>query len=140
MKNRPTKSTAGFTLMEVMVVVVILGILATLVIPRVIDRPDEARITKARMDISAIENAMNLYRLDNFKYPEEEGVAALIPKYLSRLPKDPWGKIYHVDVPGTHGEIDIYTLGPGGGDGDADGPSDNGEPGKSSTIGNWDLE
>ena len=99
--------SSGFTLIEVMVVVIILGILAAIVVPRVMDRPDDARITKARQDIRALERALNLYKLDNFVYPTtDQGLEALVTKpagtpepknwkrYMDRLPKDPWGNTY----------------------------------------------
>lgn len=136
----------GFTLIEIMVVVVILGILAAIAVPRIMDRPDVARVTKAQQDIRTIESALKLYRLDNFRYPTtEQGLEALVEKptirpepknwkpggYLDRLPTDPWGEPYHYRNPGEHGEVDIYTYGrdgrPGGEDTDAD-------------IGNWNLE
>lgn len=144
----PYQSAAmrGFTLIEIMVVVVILGILAAIVVPRIMDRPDVARVTKARQDIRAVEGALKLYRLDNFRYPTtEQGIEALVEKptsqpeppnwkpggYLDRLPKDPWGEPYHYRNPGEHGEIDVYSYGrdgrPGGEDIDAD-------------IGNWNLD
>ena len=133
----------GFTLIEVMVVVVILSILAAIVVPRIMDRPDTARITKAQADIRALESALNLYKLDNHNYPStDEGLDALVKKgekaaawkeggYMDRLPKDPWGKEYQYLSPGAHGSIDIFSLGrdgqPGGEGMDAD-------------IGNWSLE
>lgn len=136
----------GFTLIEIMVVVVILGILAAVAVPRIMDRPDAARVTKARQDIRTIESALKLYRLDNFGYPStEQGLEALVEKpaiqpepknwkpggYLERLPTDPWGEPYHYRNPGEHGEIDVYTYGrdgrPGGEETDAD-------------IGNWNLQ
>jgi len=126
-----------------MVVVVILGILAAIIVPRVMDRPDTARITKAKQDIRVLESALNLYKLDNHVYPTtDEGLEALVQKpanatnwkeggYIARLPKDPWGRPYQYLNPGIHGAIDIFTLGrdgqPGGADIDAD-------------IGNWNLE
>ena len=146
-KQKPTSQVnqSGFTLIEVMVVVVILGILAAIIVPRVMDRPDTARIVKARQDIRALESALNLYKLDNFHYPStDQGLEALVEKpvgspearnwksggYLDRLPKDPWGGDYQYLNPGVHGEIDIYSLGadsrPGGEGIDAD-------------IGNWNL-
>lgn len=135
----------GFTLIEVMVVVFILSILAAVVVPRIMDNPDKARVTKARQDIRAIESALNLYRLDNFQYPStDQGLQALVEKpggtpepqnwkaggYLDRLPMDPWGNEYQYLSPGQNGEIDIYSLGadavPGG-----EGPAED--------IGNWTL-
>ena len=135
---------AGFTLIEVMVVVIILGILAAIVVPRVMNRPDAARVTKARQDIRAMESALNLYKLDNFVYPTtDQGLEALVNKpagtpeprnwqqYMDRLPKDPWGNDYHYLSPGTKGDVDIFTYGadgqPGGDEINAD-------------IGNWDLQ
>lgn len=136
------RHTAGFTLIEVMVVVVILGILASVVVVRVIDKPDEARITKARQDILALEGALGFYKLDNHVYPStDEGLDALVSKpasarnwkqggYVARLPKDPWNTPYQYLNPGVHGAIDIYSLGadkqPGG-------------EGINADIGNWDL-
>lgn len=129
----------GFTLIEVMVVVVILGILAALVVPRVLSRPDEARIVAARQDIGALSQALKLYRLDNQVYPTtEQGLQALVEKpttqpaapnwktggYVDRLPKDPWGRDYRYLSPGVRGEIDVFSLGrdgePGGEASDAD--------------------
>ena len=145
--NRPVGAgrPGGFTLIEVMVVVIILGILAAIVVPKIMDRPDAARITKAQQDIRAIESALNLYRLDNFNYPTtDQGIAALVEKptgfgapktwksggYLDRLPQDPWGNEYQYLSPGTHSEIDIYSLGADGQLGGED---------RNSDIGNWDL-
>ena len=135
----------GFTLIEIMVVVVIIGLLAAIIGPQVLGRVDEAKATKARGDIQALESALTLYRLDNFRYPTtEQGLRALVEKpadpnvrnwkaggYIKRLQKDPWQNDYRYENPGTRGEIDIYTLGadnaPGGEGPDAD-------------IGNWSLE
>ena len=133
----------GFTLIEIMVVVVILGILAALIVPKVISRPDEARITAAKQDVATLLQALKLYKLDNFAYPTtDQGLQALVVKpaaapipanwkaggYIDRLPKDPWGRDYRYLNPGRHGEIDVYSVGadgePGGEGNDAD-------------IGNW---
>jgi len=133
----------GFTLIEILVVVVILGILAAIVVPRVMERPGEARITRARQDIQGIVTALNIYRLDNFIYPSsEQGLQALTNKpsgqpdapnwkgpYLDGIPKDPWGKPYQYQRPGQHAEIDIYTYG-------ADGKP--GGDGESADVGNWE--
>jgi general secretion pathway protein G len=136
---------AGFTLIEIMVVVVILGILAAIVVPNIMGRPDEARIAKAKQDIAAIESALNLYRLDNYNYPStQQGLEALVAPpqgdpparnwkpggYLKTLPKDPWQNPYQYLNPGTHGEIDIFTYG-------ADGKP--GGEGKDADIGSWNL-
>jgi len=126
------KVMRGFTLIEVMVVVVILGILAAIIVPKVMDRPDTARVVKAQSDIRAIESALNLYRLDNFNYPTtDQGLEALVPKYIDRLSKDPWGNPYLYLSPGLHGDVDVYTLG-------ADGLQ--GGSGKNADIGNWNAE
>lgn len=129
----------GFTLIEVMIVIVILGVLAAVIVPKVIGRPDEARVVAAKQDVSSLMQALKLYRLDNHRYPTtDQSLEALISKptiapippnwksggYLDRLPKDPWGNAYLYLNPGTHGEIDVYSLGadgaPGGEGVDAD--------------------
>jgi len=135
----------GFTLIEIMVVIVILGVLAALVVPRVLDRPDEARAVAARSDIATIMQALKLYRLDNQRYPTtEQGLNALVAKpeqppvppnwkpggYLERLPKDPWGRQYQYLSPGLKGEVDVFSFG-------ADGQT--GGSGVDSDIGSWDL-
>ena len=144
MKN--LKKYKGFTLIEVMVVVVILGILAAVVVPRVMSRPDEARVIRAEQDIRALEAALKLYRLDNFTYPDtDQGIQALLEKpadlpsganwkeggYIDKLPKDPWGNDYQYLQPGANGEYDLYSLG-------ADGLPD-GE-GVNADVGNWTIQ
>jgi len=137
----------GFTLIEIMVVVVILSILAAIIVPRIMDRPDQARVVKARQDIRVIESAMKLYKLDNHFYPStEQGIEALVSKptgqpepknwkgggYLDRLSKDPWGDNDYLYLnPGVHGDIDIFSLG-------ADGQP--GGEGINADIGNWQGE
>ena len=135
--------TAGFTLIEILVVVVILGILAAIVVPRVMERPGEARVTRAKQDIQGIVTALSLYKLDNFVYPStEQGLDALVTKpsgqpeapnwkgpYLDRVAKDPWGRPYQYAHPGQHGDIDISSYG-------ADGKP--GGDGEAADIGNWD--
>lgn len=135
----------GFTLIEVMVVVVIMGILAALVVPKLMGRADDARIIAAKQDISTLMQGLKLYKLDNQRYPTtEQGLQALIAKptsgppangwktggYVDKLPKDPWGSPYQYLSPGVKGEVDIFSLGadgqPGGAGNDAD-------------IGSWDL-
>jgi general secretion pathway protein G len=135
----------GFTLIEIMVVIVILGVLAALVVPRVLDRPDEARAVAAKSDIASIMQALKLYRLDNQRYPTtEQGLNALVAKpvdppvppnwkpggYLERLPKDPWKNPYQYLNPGLKGEIDVFSFG-------ADGQP--GGTGNDTDIGSWDL-
>lgn len=134
---------AGFTLIEVMIVVVILGILAAIVVPRVMDRPEQAKIIKAKQDVRTLESALNLYRLDNGIYPTtDQGLEGLKQKpsdapqwkeggYIDNLPKDPWGKEYQYLNPGVHSTIDIFSLG-------ADGQQ--GGDGNKKDIGNWNLQ
>jgi general secretion pathway protein G len=129
---------AGFTLIEIMVVVVILGILAAIVVPRIVDRPDQARQVKVQQDLRGIGAALELYRLDHAAYPAtQDGLVALVAspgagrRYLDRVPKDPWGRAYHYQQPGQHGEYDIYTLG-------ADGQE--GGTGSAADVGSWDLD
>lgn len=135
----------GFTLIELMVVLVILGVLAALIAPKIMDRPDEARIVAAKQDIATLIQALKLYRLDNIRYPTtEQGLQALVTKptidplpnnwksggYLEKLPKDPWGNAYVYLNPGRHGDIDVISLG-------ADGQT--GGEGKDADIGSWML-
>ena len=135
----------GFTLIEIMVVVIIIGILAVIVAPNVIGRVDDARITAAKSDIATIEGALKMYRLDNFSYPQtQQGLEALIVApndpsiknwnpdgYIARLPKDPWGNAYQYLNPGSHGTVDIYSFGADGKPGGAEEAAD---------IGNWEPE
>ena len=138
------KRQFAFTLIEILVVVAILAILAAIVVPRVMDRPDEARKVAAKADVAAIVQALKLYRLDNGFYPAtDQGLAALVQKpasspvpgnwkqggYLERLPKDPWGGDYQYLSPGVKSEIDVFSLG-------AD--RARGGEGSGADIGNWD--
>jgi len=144
-RKRPLNALerSGFTLIEVLVVVAILAILAAIVVPRIMDRPDEAKQVAAKADIGAIVQSLKLYRLDNGFYPStDQGLGALVQKpttppappnwkqggYLERVPRDPWGGDYQYLSPGVHGEIDVFTLGadhaPGG-------------EGNGADIGNW---
>jgi len=134
---------AGFTLIEIMVVIAIIGILATLIVPNIMGRPDEARATAAKHDVGTINQALKLYRLDIGRYPTtEQGLKALVERptsepipqnwktggYLSSVPKDPWGNPYQYSNPGTRGEIDVISYG-------ADGKP--GGTGTDADIGNW---
>ena len=137
------RAQGGFTLIEIMVVVVILGILASVVVPRIMDNPDKARMVKAKNDVQAIKGALDLYKLDNFNYPStDQGLQALVSKpsgspeaknwkqggYLDALPKDPWGNDYQYLSPGVNAEVDVFSYGadarPGG-------------EGANGDIGNW---
>lgn len=139
------RRSRGFTLIEVMVVIVILGVLAALVVPKVMSRPDEARLVAAKQDIASLQQALKLYRLDNFVYPTtEQGLQALVSKptsppvppnwkgggYLDRLPKDPWGSPYQYLSPGVHGEVDVFSFG-------AD--RESGGEGDGADVGSWML-
>ncbi len=134
----------GFTLIEIMVVVVIIGLLAALIVPNMLGHVDDARVGKAKADIQALETALADYKLDNFNYPSTQlGLKALIEKpndptvlhwrtggYLQHLPKDPWGNDYQYQYPGTHGEFDVFSFG-------ADGQP--GGEGVNADIGNWNT-
>lgn len=135
----------GFTLIEIMVVVVIMGILAALVVPKLMGRTDDARITAARQDIATLMQALKLYKLDNQRYPStEQGLQALVAKptggpaangwkaggYIDKLPKDPWGGQYQYLSPGIKGEVDVFSFG-------ADGQA--GGAGNDADVGSWDL-
>ena len=144
-RSRACPPARGFTLIEIMVVVVIMGILAALIVPKLMGRTDDARIIAAKQDIATVMQALKLYKLDNQRYPTtEQGLQALIAKpatgpaadgwktggYLDKLPKDPWGNPYQYLSPGIKGELDVFSLGadgqPGGAGNDAD-------------IGSWNL-
>jgi len=145
-RSSTRRLSRGFTLLEIMVVVVILGILAALVAPQIMGRIDDAAIAKARQDIRAFETGLNLFRMDNFRYPStDQGLRALVEKpsdssirnwkqggYIDALRKDPWGNDYIYVFPGTHGkEFDLFTLG-------ADGVE--GGEGVNADIANWDAQ
>jgi general secretion pathway protein G len=135
----------GFTLIEIMVVVIIIGLLAAFIVPTVISKVDEAKVAKTKADIQSLETALKMYRIDNSKYPtSEQGLAALVSQptdpsikhwkpggYLDRLSKDPWGNAYQYVYPGTHGrEFDLFSYG-------ADGEP--GGEGINADIGNWNI-
>lgn len=144
-KTNKKNDSRGFTLIEVMIVVVILGILAAIIVPRIMGRPEEAKRTKAAVDIKGVEQALNLYKLDNGVYPStEQGLEALVNKpetkpvpskwkeggYLSKTPVDPWGRPYQYLSPGEHGDFDLYSYG-------ADGEP--GGEGKNADVESWNL-
>ncbi|MCT8988180.1 type II secretion system major pseudopilin GspG [Shewanella phaeophyticola] len=133
----------GFTLLEVMVVIVILGILASMVVPNLMGNKDKADQQKAVSDIVALENALDMYKLDNSIYPTtEQGLDALVTKpnsspeprnfrdggYVKRLPQDPWRNDYYLLSPGENGKIDIFSAGP------------DGQAGSEDDIGSWNLQ
>ena len=143
MKLSETSRSQGFTLIELMVVIVILGVLASLIVPRVMSRPDEARVVAAKQDIASLLNALQLYKLDNLVYPSmAQGLDALVRQptteplprnwrpYIDRLPNDPWGNPYRYLNPGIHGEVDVLSYG-------ADGRP--GGTGFAADIGSWEL-
>jgi len=135
-------SEQGFTLLEIMVVVVIIGLLAAAVVPQLIGNVDRAAVGRAKQDVQQIENSLNLYRLDNFRYPStSEGLEALVTnpgeaiapnwrQVLKRVPRDPWDQPYHYASPGQHGDFDVFTYG-------AD--RQEGGEGVNADIGNWEL-
>jgi general secretion pathway protein G len=144
--ERSRRRQRGFTLIEIMIVVVIIGLLAAVIMPQLLGRVDDARVAKARQDIQAIETALTMYRLDNSKYPTtDQGLRALVQQptdpsirhwrqggYVKKASKDPWGNDYQYVYPGTHStEYDLYSLG-------ADGQA--GGEGVDTDIGNWDVE
>jgi len=141
MTHKKTKRQRGFTLIELMVVLAIIGVLAALVVPNVLNRADDARVTAARTDVNNLMQALKLYRLDNQSYPSAaQGLQALVVKpttgtaplnwkpYIDKLPNDPWGRPYQYLNPGVKGEIDVMSLG-------ADGQA--GGEGKNADIGSW---
>lgn len=142
MNTRHKRSQAGFTLIEIMVVVVILGLLGTLVVQAVGDRPDQAREVKVSNDIGSLESALKLYKLDNFTFPTQaQGLNALVENpsdskkwrgpYIERLPEDPWGNAYQYRFPSTKGrKFDIYSYSADGAEGGTDVNAD---------VGNWSL-
>ncbi|SMC25783.1 general secretion pathway protein G [Andreprevotia lacus DSM 23236] len=139
------KKQRGFTLIEILVVITILAILGALIVPKIMDRPNDARVTAAKQDIGSVMQALKLYKLDNGRFPTtEQGLNALVQKpssppvpgnwknggYLEKLPKDPWGKDYIYLNPGLHGEIDVMSYG-------ADGQA--GGEGYDADLGSWML-
>ena len=138
-----TQRQRGFTLLEIMVVIVILGILASQVVPNLMGNKEQADRQKADSDIVALENALDMYKLDNSRYPTtEQGLEALVSKpqgepeprnyksdgYIKRLPQDPWGGAYQLMSPGEHGKIDVFSMGL------------DGEAGTDDDIGNWNMD
>jgi len=142
MIKRTSKAAKGFTLLEVMIVLVIIGIIASMVVPNLMGSQDTARSQKAVIDIGSLETVLAMYRSQNYNYPTtEQGLDALVTEtdveplprrfpeggFIKRLPKDPWGNDYQLLNPGEHGKMDIFTMGP------------DGEQGTEDDIGNWNL-
>jgi len=140
------KSKSGFTLIEVMIVVIILSLLAGIIIPKIVSRPEEARRAKAGVQMKQLEGALGLYKIDTGSYPStEQGLEALVSQptigeisknykdggYMNKIPKDPWGNEYIYLSPGEHGEFDIASYGPDG---------EEGGDGKNKDINGWELE
>ncbi|WP_057832767.1 type II secretion system major pseudopilin GspG [Colwellia sp. TT2012] len=136
------KKSQGFSLLEVMVVIVIIGIMASVVVPSLMGSQDKANLQKAISDVTALETSLSLYKLDNYDYPTtEQGLEALVEQtdiepeprrfpedgYIKRLPKDPWGNDYVLLNPGEQGRMDVFSVGP------------DGEAGTEDDIGNWNL-
>lgn len=139
---KAVKNVRGFTLLEVMVVIVILGILASMVVPNLMGSQERANMQKAVSDINALETSLSMYKMDNYKYPStEQGLEALVNQtdiepmprrfpeggYVKRLPNDPWGSEYQLLNPGENSAMDVFSMGP------------DGEPGTDDDIGNWNL-
>ena len=139
---KAVRNIRGFTLLEVMVVIVILGILASMVVPNLLGSQERANIQKAVSDINALETSLTMYKMDNYQYPTtEQSLEALVTEtdiepaarrfpqggYVKRLPNDPWGSEYQLLNPGEHGVMDVFSMGP------------DGEPGTDDDIGNWNL-
>ncbi len=135
-------SNQGFTLLDVMVVIVILGILASMVVPNLMGSQERANMQKAVSDVTALGTSLSMYKMDNYDYPTtEQGLDALVEQtdiepeprrfleggYIQRLPKDPWGNDYVLLNPGEHGKMDVFSVGP------------DGEAGTEDDIGNWNL-
>jgi len=143
-RRRPLWCAPGFTLIEIMVVIVIIGLLAAVIVPTIVSKVDDAKVAKAKSDVQSLETALTMFYVDNSKYPTtEQGLAALVKQptdptirnwkrpYLDRVSKDPWGNDYQYVLPGTHGkQYDVYSLG-------ADGQP--GGDGINADIGNWNL-